>query len=162
MAIEYSLELDTNLTPAGVIALLSRRPSLASTESGRLYGSGLSIGCIDLTKIGESRNELGQTASEEAWGICPTVAVRYRCIALPDDTPEDSSPQQEEVVGSSIALMTHLQSDAVLLFNDEITIMLYRGGKLTLNGDFMGFWTPPGRLAWVTMPYTIESVPSLL
>jgi hypothetical protein len=161
MAIEYSLELDTNLTPAGIIALLSRRPSLASTESGRLYGSGLSIGCIDLTKIRMRRNELGQTTAEEAWGICPTVAVRYRCIALPADTPEDADPQEEEVVGSSIALMTHLQSDAVLLFNEESTIMLYRGGKLTLNRDFEGFWTMPDRLAWVTIPYTIESVPSL-
>jgi hypothetical protein len=155
MAIEYPLKLDTNLAPEQIIELLSRRPGLAREEDGSLYGNGLLIFCMHVDTVGRS-------LAEEAWGILPTVSVRYRCIALPADTPEDADPQQEEVVGSSIALMKHLQSDAVLLFNDEITIMLYRGGKLTLNGDFMGFWTPPGRLAWVTMPYTIESVPSLL
>jgi hypothetical protein len=155
MAIEYSLELDTDRSPANIIDLLSRRPGLILVEPGLLHGNGLLISCIHVS-------ERGRSISEEAWGIYSTVSVGYRCIALPADTPEDADPQEEEVVGSSIALMKHLQSDAVLLFNDEITIMLYRGGKLTLNGDFMGFWTPPDRLAWVTMPYTIESVPSLL
>jgi hypothetical protein len=154
MATEYSLELDTDRSPASIVDLLSRRPGLIFVEPGLLHGNGLLISCIHVS-------ELGRSISEDAWGICPTVSVGYRRTALPADTPEDSSPQEEEVVGSSIALMTHLQSDAVLLLNDERTVMLYQGGKLTLNRDFMGFWTLPDRLAWVTMPYTIESVPSL-
>jgi hypothetical protein len=154
MATEYSLELDTDRSPASIVDLLSRRPGLILVEPGRLHGNGLLISCIHMS-------EFGRNISEEAWAISPAVSVRYRRTALPDDTPEDSSPQEEEVVGSSIALMTHLQSDAVLLLNGERTVMLYRGGKLTLNCDFMGFWTLPDRLTWVTIPYTIESVPSL-
>jgi hypothetical protein len=153
MSTDYVLKLDTNSTPEQVIELLSRRPGLMP-EDGGLYGLGLLISCMHVDKV-------GRNIAEEAWGILPTVSVCFRCNELATNLPEDADPQEEEVVGRSIVMMTHLQSDAVLLLNGEITVMLYRGGELTLNSDFKGFWTVPDRLAWVTIPYTIESVPSL-
>jgi len=150
MATEYSLEIDVEASPVKVRELLSQRRGFAVVENGWLHGMGLLVSGCQLW-------ESAQKMYEEPFNIRPQISLSFR-LDYSIDEPEHSV---EEAVRSSIALMTELKADAVFLFNDERTIMVHRGGQLMLNSNASWFWDMPGRLAWVTVPYTMESFPDL-
>ena len=134
MAIEYDFYLSSGLHPAlAVEVLLGRFPELAWSEDKTfLVGPTMRAGAMELSK---SRQE----TINEGYGFVPTLSVWFRRAF-------DAEPNRfaELLLESTLVLLEHTQ-DAVLLVNEEITVMQRLGGQIAFNAE-----TNPGRdEAWL-------------
>jgi hypothetical protein len=144
MSISYSLELADPFDKEVVADRLATVPGLARDDDG--------ISAPDLfVSVNEAKGLIVELVKDD-FGFVPRVSVRFR--------PRKDSEWDEALSRMVRAFVVALQlgaGDAVALFNSEKVVLLRRNGELLLNRD-LEFWTEP-RLALVTLPYRVESIP---
>lgn len=149
MALDYDLELSTDITPGYAIEMItSRIPGLArERDDSRLFDATVIISAI-------SEPEHTRVMIEEGFHFTPTVSVGFRFVM------DGDNERFREVLLQASLLLIEQARDAVLLFNGEQVILQRLGGKLAFNAD-SGLWRDE---AWlrrkVQAPFELRSLPS--
>jgi hypothetical protein len=147
MALEYRLRIATSLEPSQVLRSLSLLHSL-ETRSGQLSGPG--VIAIQVSPV----SERGSSVIRDAFGFSPTVDITFRLEKL-----ENLDAGVRTVIRATLELLRETAGEVVMLFNGEDVVLLRKDGLLVLNNAW-DFWSQ-ARLAQVTLPYAMRSIPSL-
>jgi hypothetical protein len=155
MAIEYELDLSTNVKPTQALELLSSHiGGLTSTWNGKnsyyLWGPTIEI------DFGEPSRTWPETI-KDGFGFIPTLLVGFR-FKLKSDTDYDTNKQ---LMFRAVMLLLEHAQDAVLLSNYELIVLQRLGGKLTFNSDLQ-LWDDDWLKGRLTLPHECRPLPSPL
>jgi hypothetical protein len=153
MAIEYELQLSTNLKPIRALELLSRSiGGLTLTWNGKnsdyLLGPTIEI---DVSEPFRSRQE----TIRDMYRFVPTLEVGFR---FKNNTDHDTSSQI--MFQATMLLLEHAQ-DVVLLFNYERTVLQRLNGQLAFNSGYH-MWDEEWLKSRLTIPFEHRPLPSPL
>ena len=151
MALDYDLDLSTDMSPAQALEKLSRQnPGLTWSEDR----SCLFDATVTITAIAPSRG--WRETINEGFHFIPTLSVGFRCAKFAD---QDTFAQV--LLDATILLLEDAQ-DAVVLFNGEFIILQRLRGHLTFNAD-SGLWHDEHWLkSRLTVPFERRPLPSPL
>lgn len=150
MALDYGLELATDLKPAQVLRLLAEQLGLRWGDEDSLIGPALWIRAVEKTQV-------GREIIEEGFHFIPDVFVLFRL----SPNSEDYEQGHRVMLRATMLLLGHGR-DGVLLFNGEHIILQRIGGQLVLNEDSRN-WTDGLRLeSEIRLPHEKRSLPSPL
>ena len=155
MALEYSLEVNTDLHPEQVLKLMFTGISLnVCIEKLNRKGVLISADASGLRTVAYrlKKNEPSYIAAD--LGIEVSMHILFRLTSC-----EDRERQKKRLLRATIELLRHVEGDAALLFNGEVVWLLRKEGELTLNSD-TDLWRPEF-LALVTLPYHMKDLPIL-
>jgi len=154
VALEYALYLETNIAPKRALELLFGGVGIEAQigPSNRHGGVSSSSGPALMTYAYRTSVERASFLKEEL-DIQPQITILFRL------DKQDPEAQKKVMLRAMIELITQFPGDAVLLFNGEVVWLLRTQGQLMLNSS-MGLWTPE-YLALVSLPYTMEEIPTL-
>jgi len=154
MALEYTLEVSTELEPAQTLQLMFSSIGIETNiEQSDKHGVMVSTSGPGFTTYAFSSGDEQRYLTEEL-GITTNVTILFRL-----DKFANIEVAKTALVRATIELLRQIQRDAVLLFNGEEVVLLQKVGQLTLNKS-REFWTP-SYLALVTLPYEMRDIPVL-
>jgi hypothetical protein len=154
MALDYSLDIQTELHPKQALKLISvsigsdsgvkkrNRRVFISTDASGLIISAYRFKASDPCFIAEDL------------GIEVSMSIGFRLSKF-----KDLEVQKHALLKATIELLRLVSGDAVLLFNGEVIWLLRKSGDLILNSH-KDLWRPE-LLALVTLPYKMKDLPTL-
>lgn len=95
----------------------------------------------------------------ESYGFTPMADVDLR-LDLSVHNPDDGYGGNFNMVRVVMALLKVAQGNLIVLFNDEIPILMRRDGQVVIDGE-RGWWKSPAMRGLVDVPYIEESLPAL-
>ena len=149
MALEYTLELATEQSPAETMKILSGLGF--SSEEGdamRLSSSGVTV-------TAAPEDNLGRSIIQEAYRFTPTMYLKFRL-----DKFEGWENGLQTTIKATLGLLQRIKADGVLLFNGETPVLLSKNGAVTLN-NANDFWEQPDLLSLITVPYQMHHIASI-
>jgi hypothetical protein len=151
MALEYELELQTELDPRLVVQIL--RAALDIERGPEPSGTSLYTGSEAIGLYVDPSRETHKEIIDEAYGFRPDISIGSRI-------PWDASVEGVRLmVRGMMALLHRVPGDAVLLQNGELTRIWRQNGKLEVNED----WQDADEVfAEITLPYERRKLPSPL
>ena len=151
MALEYNLEVETNLSSTELLKSLSTTSNFVWGQGDRvkfLLGSGLTVTAIQ-------QEGWSQSIIEETFSFKPSVTVLFRI-----ESDSDYYLTRRIMLQTSIKIMQLFSGDLVLLYNGETIVLQRLRNQLLLNQDF---WTwEESDLDQIKLPYELRSLPSPL
>ena len=149
MALEYTLELATELSPEEVLRILSGLGFEFDTQAGlRAVSPGVTVSAA-------SEDDLGRSIIKEAYRFDPTMYLKFRL-----DKFEARETGLQTTIKVTLALLRKIGADGILLFNGETPVLMSMNGAMTLNNAH-DFWDQPDLLTLVTEPYQMHRIASL-
>jgi hypothetical protein len=153
MATEYAFDIASDLKTVQALELLARHLSgLTLTWNGKnsdyLVGSTISITVSAPLKS-------WQETITEGFGFAPTLSVGFR---FHNNTDFDAF---SEIMFQATMLLLEHAKDAVLLFNYEIIVLQWLGGKLVFNPDYQ-MWDDDWLRSRLALPFERRPLPSPL
>lgn len=129
MALEYTLSIDTALSPDAVLSrMFPGQQPVART------GPTLStIETPEFMALASWLPKEGSVLGDEL-GLDARVSVLFRL-----DKFSDLQAAKARILSATLALVRQVPSDFALIFNGEVIILLRRGGALVVN-ESAGFW----------------------
>lgn len=126
MALEYNLDVETELTPVEVQAVI-----LSGTDL-KLNGD-----CLEGNGVVASISETGYRSESvmKYFGFTPTVSIAMRL-----DKFEQRDEGRNSVIRIVSLLAKSIPGDMVLLFNHEYVYLLRKDGKVILNSYDKKLW----------------------
>jgi hypothetical protein len=149
MALEYTLELVTDLSPEEALGVLSTLGVGFETRLGRrLASTGVTVGA-------GVKSEVGRGIIRKAFGLDTSL---YLSFGL-DKT--DREVGLKATLRATFEILRRLNADGILLFNGESPVLMRQKGALRLN-DGAGFWDSSSELLSLPQePYEISYIEPL-
>ena len=125
MALEYTLESSTKMTPTQAMDLL------ASSHEGLAWGEERFVLYNPTITICATQSLLmTRKVIERGFRFVPDLSVEFRFVSN-----SDYECFRKTMLLATMLLLAHVQ-DSVLLFNGEIIVLQRFGGKLVFNSDY--------------------------
>ncbi|WP_309896916.1 SitI3 family protein [Archangium sp.] len=151
MALEYTLESSTKMTPTQAMDLL------ASSLHELAWGEERFV-LYDPTVTICATQSLSMTRKviERGFRFVPDLSVEFRFVSN-----SDYECFRETMLLATMLLLEHVQ-DSVLLFNGEIIVLQRFGGKLVLNSEYHIFEDDDWLRSRLSLPFERRPLPSPL
>ncbi|MCP3803943.1 SitI3 family protein [Allokutzneria sp. A3M-2-11 16] len=154
MAISYSLEIATQLSPGEVAHAVREAGRQAALFSDavtleQILGDGALAKGGSVVQVMEPLEAPYDVVADDL-GFAPTSSVEFQI-----NTSNPVHYQQDDVVALTVGVLKRVPGDAVLHRETETIWLLRRDGELTVN-EQDDIW-PPHRLALVDIPYRRET-----
>jgi hypothetical protein len=150
VALEYELELSTNMGRTQALEMLARQVDGLEwdEDSSLLFGSTITV------HTSES-DRLSRKVIERGFHFEPTLSVVFRFVSNTDFN------SFKQIMLRATMLLLEQAQDAVLLFNYEIIVLQRLGGQLTFNADHH-LWDDDWLKGRLTVPFERRPLPSPL
>jgi hypothetical protein len=149
MALDYFLDLATDMTPAQALGEISRQLQGLSWSEDRffLFDDTVSISATGLPKG-------SQELCKSNFGFTPTILVGFRMRA------DGDQERFRDVLLQATLLLLEKAQDAIILFNGEAVTLQRIRGQLAFNAD-SDLWHDEGWLRRkVQVPFEFRPLPS--
>lgn len=154
MALDYSLDIETSLSPQEALPMLANYLNLEweDIERPNLFAAGIKIFAWQTT-------EHHQAIISEYFNFRSTLYVSFRLHAIDSDIEDEQ--RKQIMLKAVLKLLEHSTGNALMLFNGETIVLQRFAGKLTLNKSWNSLFSNNKNL-FSKLDYELCDLPSPL